>query len=484
MAVTRKRKIIILVIVLLVLAGVGWFSVTSNRQDVSAVEVETVHRRSILEAKVTANGEVRPLNSYNLTSEVAGRVTDIYVREGDVVKAGQELLKIDPAQIESGLAGDLATYRAAQVDKESSLVQLQAAQNNVSNVEASVAAARYDLERARSDEALAKEDYDRAQKLVEQEVFSKAQFDAARFRYEGTKALVRAQQSRIEQLESQLRDTKIRIEVAKSAINSSDARIAQAKARVDAAKDQFAKTIQKAPIDGVIASLPIKVGQYALTTFGTTPLLTIADMSQVTVEVQVDETDVTSVHPGQTVKIKVDALGETQLNGLVKEVGQAPTTSGGGIESLSKSTQEAKDFKVVISLTNLTQDVRNRLKPGMSATATITTNSRQNVIAIPLQAIVQRELPSPAPAAGKSTTTKPVDTSKPTDTKEEVQGVFVMDGTHARFRPIKTGIIGETDIEVVEGLREGEEIIVGPYRELRNLKDNTVVKKEKSAPAR
>ncbi|MBI3951182.1 MAG: HlyD family efflux transporter periplasmic adaptor subunit [Acidobacteria bacterium] len=479
MAVTRKRKIIFLVVILLGLAAVVGISVTQNRQDIPAVEVETVQRRALLESKVTANGEVRPLNSYNLTSEVPGRVLEIFVREGDIVKAGQSLLKIDPAQLESGLAGDLATMRAAQIDRESTEVQLQAARNNVSNVEASLAAARYDLERAKSDESLAKEDFDRAQKLVEQEIFSKAQFDAAKFRYEGAKALVRAQQSRIDQLEAQLRDAKIRIDAAKTAISSADARIAQTKARVNAAQDQYAKTIQKAPIDGVIASLPIRPGQYVLASFQTTPLLTIADMSQVTVEVQVDETDVTSVHPGQNVKIKVDALGESQLDGHVKEVAQAPTTSGGGLESLSKTTQEAKDFKVVINLVNLTGETRNRLKPGMSATATITTDSRQNVLAIPLQAIVQREKPT----AGSTAKTSGGAPAAQKETKEEVQGVFVLEGTHARFRPIKTGIIGETDIEVVEGLKEGEQIIVGPYRELRNLKDNTVVKKEKSSTA-
>jgi len=368
------------------------------------------------------------------------------------------------------------------VDKQSAEVQLQATVNNVSNVEASLAAARYDLQRAKSDEALAKEDFDRAQKLVEQEVVSKASFDAANFRYQGAQALVRAQQSRIEQLEAQLRDAKIRIDVAKATVNSADARIAQTKARVDAAQDQYAKTMQKAPIDGVIASLPIKVGQYALTTFGTTPLLTIADMSQITVEVQVDETDVTSVHPGQNVKIKVDALGDTQLDGVVKEVGQAPTTTGGGVEALSRSSQEAKDFKVVINLVNLTSDVRDRLKPGMSATATITTDVRRNVIAIPLQAIVEREPPSASGApAAKPTTQAPADQGQ---TKKEIQGVFVVEGGHARFRPVKTGIIGETDIEVLEGLKEGEEIIVGPYRELRNLKHDAVVKKEPSPTAR
>lgn len=480
MAVTRKRKIIFLVLILLVLAGVVGISVTQSRQDIPTVEVEKVQRRARLEAKVTANGEVRPLNFYQLTSEVPGRVLEIYVREGDIVRAGQPLLKLDQTQIEADLSRNEASLRLAQTDKESAQVQLQAAQNNVTNVEASLAAARYELQRTKSDEALAKEEFERAQRLVEQEVISKAQFDAAKFRYEGVQALVRAQQARIEQLESQLRDAKIRVEVARTAINSANARIAQVKAGLQGIQDQFNKTIQKAPIDGVVASLSVRPGQYVLASFQTTPLLTIADMSEITVEVQVDETDVTNVHPNQNVKIKVDALGETQLDGVVKEVGQAPTTRGsGGLEALTTTSQEAKDFKVVISLVNLTQDVRQRLKPGMSATATITTDTRQHVIAIPLQAIVEREWPirpagesAPAPAADQA------------QAKKEVQGVFVLEGTRARFRPIKTGIIGETDIEVTEGLKEGEEIIVGPYRELRNLTHDAIVKKEKSTPTK
>jgi HlyD family secretion protein len=476
MAVTRKRKIIFLVLILIVLAGVVGISVTQSRQDIPTVEVEKVQRRALLEAKVTANGEIRPLNLYQLTSEVPGRVLDIYVREGDLVKAGQSLLKLDQTQIEADLSRNEAGLRLAQTDKESAEVQLQAAQNNVSNVEASLAAARYDLQRTKSDEALAKEEFERAQRLVEQEVISKAQFDGAKFRYEGVQALVRAQQARIEQLESQLRDAKFRIEVARSAINSANARIAQVKAGLQGIQDQFNKTVQKAPIDGVIASLPIRVGQFALASFQTTPLLTIADMSEITVEVQVDETDVTSVHPDQKVKIKVDALGDTQIDGIVKEVGQSPTTRGGtGLEALASTSQEAKDFKVVISLVNLTEDVRNRLKPGMSATATITTDTRHNVLAIPLQAIVEREWPI-RPAGEKA----PAPTADQSQAKKEVPGVFVMEGTHARFRPVKTDIIGETDIEVTEGLKEGEEIIVGPYRELRNLKHDAIVKKETS----
>lgn len=480
MAVTRKKKIILIIGILLLLGVVVGLSVTRSGRDVPTVEVETVKRRPLLEARVTANGEIRPLNFYELTSEVAGRVIEIYVREGDVVKKGQPLLKVDPTQIEANLSRDMAALRAAQAEKENAEVQLRAALNNISNVEAMLASARYDLERSKADFTLAQQDYERSQKLVEEEVISKAEFDAAESRFRAAQALVRAQESRVKQLEAQLREAKIRVEAARAAVRSADARIAQAQASLRATQDQFSKTIQKAPIDGVIASLPIRVGQYALTTFQTTPLLTIADMSEIRVEVQVDETDVTSVKPGQKAKIKVDALGDKELDGVVKEVGQAPITQGpGGLSSLSTTSQEAKDFKVVISLVNLTDEVRNALRPGMSATATITTDVRHNVIAIPVQAIVEREVPTSETSAAKTAST-----AAESEGKKEVQGVFVVEGNRARFRPVQTGIFGETDIEIVDGLKEGEVIVVGPYRELRNLKDNTIVKTEKSFTTR
>jgi HlyD family secretion protein len=354
----------------------------------------------------------------------------------------------------------------------------------VLTVDASLAAAKFDLERAKADLFLAEEEYKRAQRLIEQGVYSKSQFDTAESRYKAAQAVVRAQQSRVEQFEAQLRDSKIRVDVSKAAIASADARIAQAQANLRGAQDRYTKTVQKAPIDGVIASLPVRVGQYALTTFSTTPLITIADMSEINVEVQVDETDITHVHPGLKAKIKVDALGEVQIDGMVKEVGQAAMTAagstlGGGGGGLGGPSQEAKDFKVVINLVNMKEEIRNRLRPGMSATATITTNTRENVIAIPLQAIVEREVPSKSDEAGKATSAK-----AEAGEKKTAQGVFVMDGNRVKFRPVQTGITGETDIEIVSGLKEGEEIVVGPFRELRNLKDDTVVKKEKSVMSR
>lgn len=468
---TRKRKTVIAVIILLLIAAVVAVSVTQSRQDATTVQAEKVQRRDLLEAKVTANGEIKPLDFQNLTSEVAGRIMKIYVREGDVVKKGQELLKLDPIQIEADLAQSLASLRAAQADRENSEAQFRAAENNVLNTEASLEAARFDLERVKADLTLADQEYKRAQRLIEEGIVPKSQFDAAEARYKAAQAVVRSQQSRVEQLQSQLKDTKIRVEVAKTAIESSAARIAQAEASLTGSQDRANKTVQKAPIDGVVANLQVREGQFALASFQTTPLMSIADMSQINVEVQVDETDITNVRQGLQAKIKVDALGDEQLDGIVTQVAQATTTAS-ATAALTGSTQEAKDFKVVINLVNLKDEVRNRLRPGMSATATITTDTREKVVAIPVQALVEREVPSKSTNSGE--------TKASASDKKVIQGVFVVNGNKARFRPVETGITGETDIEIVSGLKEGEEIIVGPYQELRKLKDDTVIKKEQS----
>ncbi len=485
MKMTRKRKIVIAAALVVVLGAVVGISVTRNRQDVVAVQVEKVKRREKLEARVSANGEVRPVNFYNLTAEVPGRIVSIAVHEGDTVKKGAPLVSLDPTQIESDAASARAVLEAARGDLQNNDAQLHAAENNVISTQAMLAGARYDLERTKSDLTLAQEEFKRQEHLVESGVASKSQFDAAKNRLEATQALARAQQARVDQTESQLRDARIRVEQTKAAIQSAKARVAQTEASLHSAMDRLHKTTQYAPIDGVIASLPIQVGTYVLSSLSSTALLMIADMSQVNVEVQVDESDITHVRPGQSAKVKVDALGDKELVGTVKEVGQAPISKTGQVlTGLPGASQEAKDFKVVLRLTDLAEDVRSRLRPGMSATVSITTETRDNVIAIPLQAVVERDptaLNSSGPAPAKPAGGNKDEKSAAKTTKKEVQGVFVVQSDKAVFRPVQTGIIGETDIEVTSGLDEGTEIVVGPYKELRVLKNNAAIKRESSS---
>ncbi len=468
MASSRKKKLMIALILLVTLGAVVGISVTRGRTDAVVVQVERVTRRPLLESKVTANGEVRPRNFVNMTSEVPGRVIEIYVKEGDWVKAGTPLLKIDPTQISSEAESSQANLQAARAEVQNAQVQVDAARNNVLNVQASLAAAKYELERAKADLTFAEEEFRRREQLLEQGVISRAEYDRARASYRGAQALVEAQQQRVQQLEAQLRDAQIRVRQAQAQLRSAQARVAQIQANYKSALDRLAKTIQKAPIDGVVANLPVRVGQYVLASFSTTPLLTIADMSEINVEVQVDETDIARVRVGQKARIRVDALGDQELEGVVSEVGRAALVRGGqALPDLTPTGQEAKDFKVVIKLINLTPEAHDRLRPGMSATATITTDMRENVIAVPAAALVERdaeEVGEPIASANGQ--------------KKRLQGVFIVQDGRAIFRPVETGISGEMEIEIVSGLEEGMEVIVGPYRELRTLKHNAIVKKE------
>ncbi|GBC76961.1 Multidrug resistance protein MdtN [bacterium HR08] len=468
MASSRKRKLIIALILIVTLGAVVGISVTRGRTDAVVVQVEKVTRRPLLESKVTANGEVRPRNFVNMTSEVPGRVIEIYVKEGDWVKAGTPLLKIDPTQISSEAESSQANLQAARAEVQNAQVQVDAARNNVLNVQASLAAARYELERAKADLTFAEEEFRRREQLLEQGVISRAEYDRARASYRGAQALVEAQQQRVQQLEAQLRDAQIRVRQAQAQLRSAQARVAQIQANYKSALDRLAKTIQKAPIDGVVANLPVRVGQYVLASFSTTPLLTIADMSEINVEVQVDETDIARVRVGQKARIRVDALGDQELEGVVSEVGRAALVRGGqALPDLTPTGQEAKDFKVVIKLINLTPEAHDRLRPGMSATATITTDTRENVIAVPAAALVERD----AEEVGESI-------ASANGQKKRLQGVFIVQDGRALFRPVETGISGEMEIEIVSGLEEGMDVIVGPYRELRTLKHNAIVKKE------
>jgi len=208
----------------------------------------------------------------------------------------------------------------------------------------------------------------------------------------------------------------------------------------------------------------------------------IADMSTINVEVKVDETDITNVKYGQKAKVKVDALGEREIEGEVVEIAQTALTRSGQTiaQTATSGSQEAKDFKVVIRLTNLSDDVRDRLRPGMSATTVITTDRRENIIAVPLQALVERDpqqLKGDKPNQGQSQPQSTAQGQNPKD-KKPIKGLFVVENNKTVFAPVETGITGENDIEIKSGLKEGQEIVIGPYRQLRTLKPDQAIKRE------
>lgn len=472
MPMSRNKKIGITAVVILVLAGIIGASVWARRTDAPEVQTAKVEKRPVLESKVTANGEVRPVHLINLTSEVAGRVTDIFVKEGDAVTKGKPLLRVDPTQQASATTLQEAALRAAQADVQNQTVAISAAENTINNARAALNAAQADLERAKVDRANAEIELKRNTELVEAGINSRSVFDSAKARYDSAVATVNSAESRVRQQEVQVKDAEIRVSQARANLAASEARVAQSQAQLRSQNDLLAKTTQYSPINGVIANLPIQVGTFATANFQSTPLMIIADMSYINVEVRVDETDIKNVQVGQKAKIKVDALGEREIEGeVVEKAASAITRTGQNIvQTQTAGNQEAKDFKVVIRLVNFSEEIRNALRPGMSATATVTTDRRDSVVAIPLQALVEREQPAdknaPAPQAG--------------DKKERKaqKGVFTVENNKAKFVPVETGITGENDIEITSGLKEGVEIIIGPYRQLRTLKDDTVIKRE------
>jgi HlyD family secretion protein len=475
MQITRRKKTVIIASVVVGLIAIIILSKALQKKEGEPVQAGRVERRARLESKVTASGDIRPVKFYNLTAEVPGRVEQIYVTEGETVKKGQPLVKVDPTQSSFAVSAGEASVRISQADVSNQMVAVDQAKNNVNQMKASLAAAEADYERLKVDLQYNENEFKRNEDLVEKGIITKSQFDQFKSRLDQSKALLNAQQSRINQVKVQVKDAELAVQRAEAALNSTRQRVQQGQAQLAQQADQLTKTTRFSPIDGVVSSLPVKVGEYALSGFTTTPLLTVADMSQINAEIKVDETDIADVQVGQKAKVKVDALGDVEIEGDVIEKGASAITRSGQAITSSSNSQEAKDFLVKIKL-NPTPDIASKLRPGMSATSVITTATVDNVLTVPLQAIVPHELPAdkdqqPDQAANGGA-----------QKKKEVEGVFVFENGRARFREVVTGIKGDQEIEIKSGPKENEEIIIGPYKTLRTLKDGDSIKRE-SKPA-
>jgi HlyD family secretion protein len=471
MQITRKKKTVIIASVVVGLITIIVLSKVLQKKEGEPVQAGRVERRARLESKVTASGDIRPVKFYNLTAEVPGRVEQIYVTEGETVKKGQPLVKVDPTQSSFAVSAGEASVRVSQADVSNQMVAVDQAKNNVNQMKASLAAAESDFERLKVDLQFNENEFKRNEELVEKGIITKSQFDQYKSRLDQSKALLNAQQSRINQVKVQVKDAELAVERAQAVLNSSQQRVQQGQAQLAQQADQLNKTTRYSPIDGVVSSLPVKVGEYALASFSSTPLLTVADMSQINAEIKVDETDIADVQVGQKARVKVDALGDIEIEGDVIEKGASAITRSGQTITSSANSQEAKDFLVKIKL-NPTPEIASKLRPGMSATSVITTATIDNVLTVPLQAIVPHELPKdkdqqPEQAAGGGA-----------QKKKEVEGVFVFENGRAKFVEVTTGIKGDQEIEIKSGPKENEDIIIGPYKTLRTLKDGDQIKRE------
>lgn len=425
---TRGKKILLAVGVV-VAAVVGW-SVYSAKQRAAAgteVKMEKVGRKDLV-AAVTASGKIEPETKVDVSADVTGRILQIAVREGDMVKKGQFLIQIDPAQFE----GSVKRGEALLTSNQASLLQ----------------------SRANRDQA--KRSLDRALELQR----SNPNLISA-------EAVEQAQQAH---------------DVAEAIFQTNVAQVEEARAALKEARDNLARTRLFAPISGRVVRLAVEEGEVAVPgTFSreTGLLMTIADMSSIIAKVQVDETDVVRLAKGDSVDVTIDAFPDTTFAGRVTKISNSAQLTG--TQTASGSQDRAVDFDVEVTLANPPADIR----PDLSSTARIITDTRQKVLSIPIIALTVREHevlpnetkdePPVTPASTGATAAPATDTSNTRSKKKETEGVFVVRDGVATFRPVKVGIAGDEYFEVIDGLKEEETIVAGTYQAIRDLKDGTRV---------
>ena len=496
MALSKKKKIIIGVIAGVVLLSVVVISVIATRKDEPEVITVKIETRPELKQTVTASGEVRPIRFIKLTSEVAGRIEEIYVQPGDMVTKGKPLVRLDPTQLQAGQEAQWAATQASINDVQNARNAVTSAQQSLVVAEASVASARQQVvafqtavDKAQVDLNTAQRELKRYTELIEAGVASRLEYDTARDRYdtakiglETAKANLEAQKIAVKEATERANQQRIAVKEAQTGIRSSEMRASQQAAMLRGQQSQRSKATQLSPLNGVIADIPTRVGEYAVSALSSTPLMTIADMSQINIEVNVDETEINNVQVGQEAKVKVDALGEKELKAVVTQrnpLAIAKSDATGGLSN-RVNVQEAKEFKVTLELREIPEDVQNALRPGMSSTATITTNTKNNVLAVPLESIVEKAPPAPSPGASVASS---VPSASPGGEKPKSQkGVYLIEGNKVRFIEVTTGITGEADIEVTSGVQPNMEIVRGPSRVLKTLKDGMTVKRQTKKP--
>src|SRR5437867_474999 len=450
--------------VVVVAGGIVLFSVKQANKGVVTVQTSKVGTQDLV-SLVTASGEVKPTTYTNVTAQGFGRITDIVVKEGAHIKRGDVLLTQENVQANADVQAQSAATTSSEAGAEAA--------------EASYKAAQADLLSQQANLEKAKLDYDRGQGLYKGGVIPKQDFDQRKASYDGAVASVESAKARVLSLKAQLDQTR-------SQIN-------QNKAVLVRAKDVLRKTTYTSPINGIVSYLPVRLGEYVVPGIQNSNgsfLMTLSDMSVVTAEVKVDETDIVNVRMGLDADVTIDAVPGKTFHGKVTEIGSQAVLRSSGLATTqtTTSTQEAKDFKVVVTLDSPPENLR----PGLSTTAKIKTAEKKGVVAIPIQALAVRSRKDLEEAAkntkdqkggGSSVSLAAPPPAAPTDPKkDEVQGVFVVNGKKAEFRQVDTGISGVTDIEVTKGLQPGDEIVVGSYKALRTLKPNAQIKVDNSAP--
>ena len=457
------QKVAIGAAVVVVGAGIVLYSVNQANKGVTTVQTAKVAKQDSLISLVTASGEIKPTTYTNVQAQGFGRITDILVKEGDPIKKGDRLLLQENVQANA----DVRAQSAAMNSSESGIL---AADASYKSAQADLISQRANLEKA-------KLDFERGQGLYKDGLIPKQDFDQRKTSYDAAVAAVDSANARVLQLKAQLEQSR--------------AQLNQNKAVLVRTQDVLNKTTYVSPINGIVSYLPVRLGEYVVPGIQNSNgsfLMTLSDMSIVTAEVKVDETDIVNVRMGQEADVTIDAVPGKIFHGKVTEIGSQAVLRSSGLATTQSttSTQEAKDFKVVVTLDSPPENLR----PGLSTTAKIKTAEKKNIVAIPIQALAVRSRKDldEAKKNGKGGSSGSVTLAAPPPAvpgdpkKDEVQGVFVVNAKKAVFRPVKTGISGVTDIEITDGLQPGDEIVIGSYKALRTLKPEAPVKVDNSTP--
>jgi HlyD family secretion protein len=333
-----------------------------------------------------------------------------------------------------------------------------------------VTTARATLEKNRAELDRTKANYDRSLELYKEKLLAKQDFDQKKAEYDTAVAAMGEAEARLAQAQAQEAQ-------ARQQLTSAQKKIAQMQAGLDRYKDILSQYYVTSPIDGIVTNLPVRAGETVVPgvqNSAASTIMTIADMSLITAEVKVDETDIVNVSLNQRAEVTIDAMPNRTFHGHVTEIGDTAILRSSGVAASQSNTsdQEAKDFKVVIVLDDPPQDIR----PGLSSTAKITTATKPHALTIPIQALTVRKKGDLDPAKKGSAVEANSDPVTEKANKEELQGVFVVRDGKAQFLPVTTGITGATDIEVLGGLKDGDQIITGSYKIIRTLRNFAKVK--------
>jgi HlyD family secretion protein len=441
-----RKKWFWIVVALVVIGGGAAAAFARRGETGTTVTVETIQKRD-LEAIVSASGKIEPKKTVNISAQTMGRVTRLAVEEGDRVKAGQFLLQIDPITAEAQVRRDIAAVAGAQTALEQAKVSLQSARANLE---------------------VAKQSLKRQKELWATGLTTRETLERAEAEVEVRESDLKAREQEIKTRETQLN---------------------QQQAGLASSQHTLSQVRFDAPFDGIVTRRNIEEGENVVV--GTmnnagTVLLTVADMSIIEAEVEVDETDIPLVRLGQPARITIDAIPDREFSGKVTEIGNSPIQVVGG-----GTTRTATNFKVTVTIDGQIPEVR----PGFTCTAEITTATRKQAISVPIQAMTVRELlydeqgnvvhetrpprqgfsfrfgPPQAPQAPAA----PLEL-KPGQKREEKEGVFTMKDGKAAFIIVKTGIAGERYLEVLAGLKDGDSVITGPFDSVRGMFEGDLVK--------